>query len=45
MRYPLEESLIPPVVDFIMKELLGANYRPQDKDNDSKESLSEVATK
>ena len=45
MQYPLEESLIPPVVDFIMKELLGANYRPQDKDNDSKESLSEVATK
>lgn len=45
MSYPLEAALIPVVIDLIMKELVGANYRPQDKDNDSKESLSEVTTK
>ena len=43
--FPIEEALIPPMVELIVKELLGAEYRPEDLNNDSKDGLSEVATK
>ena len=43
--FPIEEALIPPMVELIVKELLGAEYRPEDKTNDAKDGLSEVTTK
>ena len=43
--FPLEYSLIPIVIELVVKELLAANYRPKDDINDAKDELSEVATK
>ena len=44
-KYPIEEALIPSVIEFIVKELLGAAYRPTDEENNAKDDLSGVATK
>lgn len=43
--FPLEDSLIPIVIELVVKELLAADYRPKDDINDAKDELSEVATK
>lgn len=43
--FPIEEALIPPMVELIVKELLGAEYRPEDKKNDATDNLSEVTVK
>ena len=43
--FPLEDSLIPIVIELVVKELLAANYRPKDDINDAKDESSEVATK
>ena len=43
--FPIEEALIPPMIELIVKELLGAEYRPEDKTNDAKDGLSEVTIK
>ena len=43
--FPIEDALIPPMIELVVKELLGAEYRPEDESNDAKDELSEVATK
>ena len=43
--FPIEEALIPPMIELVVKELLGAEYRPKDESNDAKDELSEVASK
>lgn len=43
-NFPLEEALIPPVVELIMKELLGAAYRPKDDINNANDDLSDLAS-
>lgn len=43
--FPIEDALVPPMVELIVKELLGAEYRPKDEANDAKDELSNVATK
>lgn len=43
--FPIEESLIPPIIELVVKELLGALYRPKDTNNNAKDDLSEVNTK
>lgn len=43
--FPIEDALIPPMIELVVKELLGAEYRPEDKTNDAKDELSEVAPK
>lgn len=43
--FPIEESLIPPMIELVVKELLGAEYRPEDKKNDATDNLSEVTVK
>lgn len=42
-NYPLEEALIPEVISLVVKELLGAAYRPQDKTNDASDDLADLA--
>lgn len=42
--YPLEEALIPLAVEFIVKELTGAAYKPKDDQNNAADDLSEIAT-
>lgn len=44
-KFPIEDALIPPMIELVVKELLGAEYRPEDKTNDAKDELSEVAPK
>lgn len=43
--FPIEEALIPPMVELVVKELLSAEYRPADETNDAKDGLSEVTIK
>lgn len=40
--FPLEEGLIPTVVELIVKELSGTLYRPKDDDNNASDDLSKV---
>lgn len=44
-EFPIEAALVPPLIELVVKELLGAEYRPDDKTNDAKDELSEVASK
>lgn len=43
--YPLEEALIPLAIEFIVKELTGAIYKPEDEFNNANDDLSGLATK
>lgn len=43
--FPIEDALIPPMIELVVKELSGAEYRPEDESNNAKDELSEVATK
>lgn len=45
MAFPLEEALIPPLIELTLKDLLGAAYRPKDEENDAKDELAQVAMK
>ena len=42
--FPLEASLIPQMIELIVREELGTNYRPKDNQNDSADNLAELAT-
>lgn len=42
--FPLEEALIPQVVQFVVKELSGSIYKPEDKSNNASDDLSNIAT-
>lgn len=44
-QFPIEEALIPPLIDLIVKELTGAVYKPADSNNNASDDLSEVAIK
>lgn len=41
--FPMEEALIPPMVELIVKELSGAVYKPKDILNDAADNLSKIA--
>lgn len=43
--FPIEDALIPPMIELVVKELLGAEYRPADETNDAKDNLSDVTHK
>lgn len=40
--FPIEESLIPPLIELVLKELLGAAYRPEDDVNNAKDDLADL---
>ena len=44
-EFPIEDSLVPPMIELVVKELLGAEYRPKDETNDAKDNLSDVTHK
>lgn len=44
MNFPIEEALVPPMIELIVKELLGAEYRPKDEENNAKDDLSDIAS-
>lgn len=39
---PIEEGLIPIIINSVLKELLGAAYRPKDPENNAKDDLSNI---
>lgn len=43
-KFPLEEALIPPVVELVVKELTGGIYKPQDTDNNASDDLANIAS-
>ena len=43
--FPIEDALVPPIIELVVKELLGAEYLPKDETNDAKDELSEVTSK
>ena len=42
--FPIEDALIPPMIELVVKELLGAEYRPKDESNDANDALADLAT-
>ena len=42
--FPMEESLIPQVIQLVVKELSGSIYKPKDTINNASDDLSELAT-
>lgn len=44
MEFPLEEGLIPTVIELIVKELSGTVYKPSDTENNANDDLNKVAT-
>lgn len=41
--FPIEDALVPPMIELVVKELLSAEYRPEDSDNDASDDLSNLA--
>ena len=43
MEFPIEEALIPPMIELIVKELSGHAYSPADSENNSTDDLEKLA--
>lgn len=43
MTFPLEEALIPPMTELIVKELGGQKYQAEDKENNANDDLANIA--
>lgn len=43
MPFPLESALIPSCIELVVQELMGSRYAPQDKQNNAKDDLADVA--
>lgn len=41
-NFPIEEALVPPMVELILKELVSAEYRPEDEQNNADDDLSNI---
>lgn len=42
--FPLEESLIPQVIELVMKEIAGPSWKPKDDSNNASDDLASLAT-
>lgn len=40
--FPIEDGLIPPLIELVVKELRGPEYSPKDEVNDAQDNLDEV---
>lgn len=43
--FPIEDALIPPLIELVIKELTGAIYRPNDNNNNAKDDLAGIPVK
>jgi len=43
--FPIEEALISPLVELVMKEILGVKYTPKDDENNASDDTSNMQTK
>lgn len=44
MQFPLEEALVPPLIELIVKELGGQKYQSKDDENNANDDLSTIAS-
>lgn len=44
MEFPIEEALIPPMIELIVKELGGQKYQSEDTSNNANDDLSDLAS-
>ena len=44
MEFPIEEALIPPMIELIVKELSGHAYQPADNENNATDDLNRLAS-
>ena len=44
-EFPIENALIPSLIQLVVEELTKAEYKPEDKENNSDDDLSEVVSK
>lgn len=42
-EFPIEDALIPPLTELVVKELSGAIYKPEDSENNSTDDLANLA--
>lgn len=43
--FPIREYLVPSLMELVVKELVGAEYKPQDVQNNAHDDMSNVSTK
>ena len=43
--FPIREYLVPTLIELVVKELVGSEYKPSDEKNNSADDLSKVAIK
>lgn len=43
--FPIEDALVPPLIELVVKELSNATYRPEDTDNNAHDDLEGLAVK
>jgi hypothetical protein len=43
MDFPIREYLVPILIDLVVKELVGAEYKPEDEGNNAKDDLSNMS--
>lgn len=43
--FPIREYLVPTLIELVVKELVGGEYKPVDEHNNSSDDLSKIATK
>ena len=43
--FPIEDALVPPIIELAVKELLSAEYIKKDEENNAKDDLPEVTSK
>lgn len=43
-NFPIREYLVPPLIELVVKELLGAAWRPKDSTNNAADDLADLAT-
>lgn len=43
-EFPIEDALVPPIIELVLKELLGASYRPEDTENNANDDLADLAS-
>lgn len=45
MQYPLEDALVPPLLELVVKDIADGVYRPEDTINNATDDLGKVGTK
>ena len=43
--FPIEDALIPPIIELVVKELINPVFNPKDEENNAKDDLAGIATK